>query len=158
MKQANYKKGQLGEQLASDFLRKKGYRIIETNFRTRFGEIDIIAKTHPPADSAGRPPLKKGGLSSLVQGENPPAGGEGFRDEVLVFVEVKLKVGTDFGTPEEMITGGKIWQVKQTAEAYLQQNPKIAASFLKYRIDAICIVLNEDYSVKSVRHYENIPN
>ena len=36
--------GQKGELLAQDYLKKRGYRIIETNFRTRYGEIDIIAK------------------------------------------------------------------------------------------------------------------
>jgi len=33
----------LGERLACDFLRKNGYRIVETNYRCRNGEIDIIA-------------------------------------------------------------------------------------------------------------------
>lgn len=32
------------ENLAADFLREKGYRIIARNFRDRTGEIDIIAK------------------------------------------------------------------------------------------------------------------
>lgn len=32
-----------GEDLASDYLRKKGYRIIERNFRKGYGEIDIVA-------------------------------------------------------------------------------------------------------------------
>ena len=36
--------GDLGERLAVDFLRKRGYRILETNFRCRAGEIDIIAR------------------------------------------------------------------------------------------------------------------
>jgi putative endonuclease len=36
--------GDLGERLAADHLRAKGYRIRETNFRTREGEIDIIAE------------------------------------------------------------------------------------------------------------------
>lgn len=35
--------GDLGEQLARQFLKKKGYRIIETNYRCRMGEIDIVA-------------------------------------------------------------------------------------------------------------------
>ena len=33
-----------GEKLARDFLKKKGYKIIDTNFRCREGEIDIIAR------------------------------------------------------------------------------------------------------------------
>jgi len=33
-----------GERLARDFLSKKGYRIVDTNFRCPQGEIDIIAR------------------------------------------------------------------------------------------------------------------
>jgi putative endonuclease len=36
--------GALGEKLAQDFLKKRGYRIVETNYRCRRGEIDIIAR------------------------------------------------------------------------------------------------------------------
>jgi putative endonuclease len=36
--------GMLGEKLAADFLTKQGYRIIETNFRCKEGEVDIIAR------------------------------------------------------------------------------------------------------------------
>ena len=35
--------GAWGEALAADYLRKKHYRILATNFRIRMGEIDIIA-------------------------------------------------------------------------------------------------------------------
>jgi len=36
--------GILGEKLAKDFLKKKGYHIWETNYRCPEGEIDIVAK------------------------------------------------------------------------------------------------------------------
>lgn len=40
----NIEIGKYGENLACDFLIKKGYRIIETNYKySRYGEIDIIA-------------------------------------------------------------------------------------------------------------------
>jgi len=35
--------GNQGEDIACDFLKKKGYKIVERNFRIRGGEIDIIA-------------------------------------------------------------------------------------------------------------------
>ncbi len=41
-KQKN-KAGKLAENFAAHFLTSKGYRIIERNFRSKFGEIDIIA-------------------------------------------------------------------------------------------------------------------
>lgn len=35
--------GKYGEELACEFLRKQGYKIIERNFRIRGGEIDVVA-------------------------------------------------------------------------------------------------------------------
>lgn len=43
-KKLNKISGRKGEQLAADFLLKKGYKILQKNFRTRFGEIDLIAE------------------------------------------------------------------------------------------------------------------
>lgn len=37
--------GAWGESLAAEYLRKKGYRIVASNYRCRFGEIDMIART-----------------------------------------------------------------------------------------------------------------
>ncbi len=36
--------GREGEASAERFLRKRGYRILERNYRTRYGELDIIAR------------------------------------------------------------------------------------------------------------------
>lgn len=36
--------GKLGESVACRYLKKKNYKIITTNFKTRSGEIDIICK------------------------------------------------------------------------------------------------------------------
>ncbi|MBQ2326842.1 MAG: YraN family protein [Clostridia bacterium] len=36
--------GRYGEKIAADFLRKKGYDILESGFHFRGGEIDIIAR------------------------------------------------------------------------------------------------------------------
>ena len=36
--------GDQGEKLAKEYLEDHGYKIIDSNFRTRFGEIDIIAR------------------------------------------------------------------------------------------------------------------
>ena len=44
MRNRQQKFGEKGEALAVRRLRKAGYKIIETNYHTRLGEIDIIAK------------------------------------------------------------------------------------------------------------------
>lgn len=38
------KTGKLGEIYAANYLKRKGYTIVETNYKTRIAEIDIIAR------------------------------------------------------------------------------------------------------------------
>ena len=78
------------------------------------------------------------------------------KKKTLVFVEVKLKVGDQYGAPEEMINPGKIKQITRIGQLFIQQNPKIAHDFPAQRVDAVCIVLDENKKVKRINHYKNI--
>ena len=42
-KEFNRAKGELGERVGEDYLKKQGYEIIERNVRSPFGEIDLVA-------------------------------------------------------------------------------------------------------------------
>jgi putative endonuclease len=75
--------------------------------------------------------------------------------DILIFVEVKLKVGDKFGTPEEMINKRKLSQVRRVAEGFLVIEP-IAKKYTKYRIDAVCIVSDKDQIIDRISHYENV--
>jgi len=44
MTQSTQKKGIRGENIACEFLQKRGYRIIARNWRCKWGEIDIVAE------------------------------------------------------------------------------------------------------------------
>ncbi|MBI2098565.1 MAG: YraN family protein [Candidatus Wildermuthbacteria bacterium] len=110
--------GRLGEKLASEYLRKQGYTILAQNYRTRYAEIDLIAK----------------------------------QKDVLVIVEVRTKVGEQFGTPEETLNYKKLQKVRRNAEAYVAYGKWKGPC----RIDAVCIVLAEDYTPQRIEHHENI--
>ena len=74
----------------------------------------------------------------------------------LHFVEVKLKTGEDFGTPEEMINKRKLHQIKRIAELFLLKNKTLAVSFPYFQIDAVCIVLDSLGEVSRLNYYENL--
>lgn len=44
MKTENLRIGNLGENIAREYLKSKGYRIIENNHRNKYAEIDLIAR------------------------------------------------------------------------------------------------------------------
>ncbi len=76
------------------------------------------------------------------------------KKSVLVIVEVRTKVGENFGTPEETIDWRKRRKLLGNAKAYVAFCKYIGL----YRIDAVCIVLRGDGSKIPARlaHYENI--
>lgn len=41
---SNISVGERGEKIAEEFLKNKGYKILEKNFQNKFGEIDLVAK------------------------------------------------------------------------------------------------------------------
>jgi putative endonuclease len=87
--------GRYGEEYAASFLRRKGYKIIDRNFRIRGGEIDLIAIE--PASSAG--------------------------PKTLVFIEVKTRTTNNFGTPFEAIGYYKIKTLLKAAQIYKMKHP-----------------------------------
>src|SRR5438046_1996750 len=93
--------GKKGEEIAVQFLKKKGYKILEVNFHKQYGEIDIIAIA-PSYPLLGR--------------------GEGSRG-TLVFIEVKTRTSNQFGTPFESITPWKLKSLIKTAQLYKASRP-----------------------------------
>jgi len=74
------------------------------------------------------------------------------KDNILIFVEVRTKKNSAFVSPEESINQKKLKKLYWNAEKYAA----IKKWKGQYRIDAICIVLNADNSIKKLEHYKNI--
>lgn len=74
------------------------------------------------------------------------------QDEV-VFVEVKTRISTEFGLPEESITKQKLTRIVQVAETYLQQGDRQDDH---WRLDLIMIECTSAREVLRLEHYENI--
>lgn len=75
------------------------------------------------------------------------------KNKVLVFVEVKTRISSQFGSPLEAITPWKLRSIIRTAQYYKHIHPNLPESL---RIDAVSVKLFIDYSIDSVEHVENI--
>lgn len=98
--------GREGERLAALFLERQGLVIVERNFRTRSGEIDLIARDK----------------------------------KELVFVEVKSRSGTDFGSALEAVGPRKCQQIVRVAKEYLLKHDGFDQPI---RFDVIGILLGD---------------
>lgn len=110
--------GKLGEDAASAYLQRQGFRILTRNFRTRSGELDIVA------------------LDGVV----------------LVFVEVKTRIGSAFGLPEEAVTPYKLRDILSAAAYYVAQH---GGADRVQRVDVVALELNEDQTIRAIRHLRN---
>lgn len=105
MKNARIKLGSQGEDIAAKYLQERGYKILQRNFRSRYGEIDIIC----------------------------------IREQTVVFVEVKTRTNTSFGSPEESITKTKQQHIHTVALNFLTTYPY---PFKEIRFDVIGILMD----------------
>ncbi len=107
--------GNFGEKAAANYLRKRGFEIVASNFRIPIGrnrkgvqvtgEIDIIA----------------------------------LEGETICFIEVKTRTSDDFASPLAAVDLRKQRQILRTAHAYRKTFGLLKS---KYRFDVVSVVLN----------------
>lgn len=72
---------------------------------------------------------------------------------VLIFVEVKTRIGEDKGKPYEAVHYHKLSNLKRPIQFYLLQHKRLSA---KCRLDVIGILLDEKNFPIEIKHYENV--
>ena len=85
--------GKIGEDKATEYLKKNNYKIVERNFSCKIGEIDIIAKDR-----------------------NVKLNNE------LVFFEVKTRSNLNYGRPAEAVNYEKRKHIYRVAKYYILKN------------------------------------
>lgn len=109
--------GRAGEAAARRYLQGRGYRVVESNYRCLYGEIDMIA----------------------------------FLGNILVFVEVRTRTGSSFGTPAESITAEKLNHLKKAALFYMKSR---YGQEVACRFDLIAVQMErESMALLNLRHY-----
>lgn len=98
--------GAAGEQYAAYSLIRQDWHLIASNWRTRYGEIDLIMLTD---------------------------------DRILVFVEVKTRRTTRFGTPEEAVHAAKQAALRKAGRLWLSEQQGNTPYYRGIRFDVVSI-------------------
>jgi putative endonuclease len=118
--------GQAGESVATEFLSKKGFKIIERNYRRPWGEIDIIAE--------------KDGIVRFVEVKSVSR--ESHPDISREISEYR---------PEEQVHPAKLRKIARTAELYMVNIPD-----KEYQIDVVGVFLDMRTRTARCRLYEQV--
>jgi putative endonuclease len=81
--------GRRGEDVAVEYLQRKGLVVLARNWRCREGELDVVATEHGRAGPR------------------------------LVVCEIKTRSGTRYGEPAEAVTGRKAQRIRRVTRAWL---------------------------------------
>ena len=103
--------GRLGEEAACEYLAGLGYEILERNYETYSGEIDIVA---------------------LDTGED---GDAGRKSGTMVFVEVKSRKDKRYGRAAHAVNREKLLHIVNSSAIYVKRHPWLKE--LHQRIDVI---------------------
>lgn len=119
--------GKIGENITDTFLSNNGFVIIERNYRTRYGEIDIIARK----DNVLR-----------------------FIEVKSVKVRDILHVDNLAVKPEDNLTHDKWSKLTISIEIYLRH--KNVTNQVDYQIDLACVYIDTETRQGRVRLLENV--
>ncbi len=92
-----------GENAACEYLKKRGYAILERNYSCPVGEIDVIAKD----------------------------------GDTVVFVEVKSRINTDFGFPEDSVDMRKRRKIILTARYWASAHTRECRKGCRFDVVAV---------------------
>jgi putative endonuclease len=117
--------GRRGERLAAGKLESDGYRVVERNYRTRHGELDIVAV--------------RGGLLVFCEVKTVVARGAEAGGPVL---------------PLESVHPDKRTRVRRMARAWIAERPRALRGRPSLRFDAIGVVLSASGRLLRIDHLE----
>ena len=118
--------GSVGEDIAAIFVQRKGFSIIEKNYRKPWGEIDIVAER----DGTVHFIEVKAVSRSIVD--------DGSRE-------------MDY-RPEEMVTISKLRKVARTAALYMESKRDTR----EYQIDVVGVLLDTEKKKAKCRFFEQV--
>ncbi len=111
--------GDIGEQIAVDYLKTQGYSVLERNAVYCGCEADIICECFVDGNDNV---IKRSKAGRLLDKLLPRSAAKTAGERVLVFCEVKTRYGDGYGTGAEAVTQYKVGRYITAAKAYCSQH------------------------------------
>ena len=121
------KTGDKGEDVASKYLERRGYKVLERNYWKPWGEIDIIAKN--------------GSILSFVEVKS-------------ISFPIEEDISRATLRPEENVHPAKVKRLTRTIETYLLE--KNVSPNQEWQIDVVCVYLDLEAKKARVQLLQNI--
>ena len=123
--------GAIGEDIACKFLERKGYVVVERNYRKQWGEIDVIAT--------------KDGIVHFIEvkAASRILEGDGSRENVSREIDYR---------PEEMATASKLHKVSRTASIYMESKKDCR----EFQIDVLGVLMDHEKKIARCRFFEQV--
>lgn len=118
--------GNIGEEKALKFLQLQGLQLIDRNFYSRFGEIDLIM------------------LDSSYQLNKKMSLQPNIQNSYLVFIEVRCRKNMGFGSALESITYAKQKKLRKTADYFFLKNAHYSKMSARFDVILIPATANKD--------------
>lgn len=119
--------GRSGEEIACLYLTRKGYRILERNYRRKWGEIDIVAE--------------KDGIVRFVEVKAVS------RENEVTGISREIAY-----RPEELMHKQKLHKVARTAALYMEER----RDSREYQIDGVGVIMDLKTRIARCRLFEQI--
>lgn len=111
-------RGNRGEHAACKYLIQKGYRILERNFRKRYGEIDIIAQKNDVISFVEVKTRSTTDFGNACEAVTPKKQQKIIRTANAYIMEKELDAGFSFDIIEVYIVGRKIVSIHHMENAF----------------------------------------
>ena len=131
--------GDIGESIARDVYKERGYKILETNAKYASCEVDLICECYVDKNGNLISSNAKNRISEFLEkiGINRKVGKRRKGEKTIVFCEVKTRYGDYTGAPQEAVTPYKVGRYVTAAKAYVSQH-RLANVNVRFDIFTVC--------------------
>ncbi|MDA8596786.1 YraN family protein [Candidatus Pacebacteria bacterium] len=121
--------GDQGEAIAAKYLSKQGFTVIETNYRKKWGELDIIAK--------------QSGSVHFVEVKT---------HSYPTKAELLKRLSGDNYRPEELVHRFKLHQLERIIQTWLAERKWEG----EWQLDVVAVRIAEDDRYATINHLQNV--